>query len=94
MTDEETIEYERLKTARDGLLLTVAKLRGEIDKLGKIVNEQETNWLGVFSALAMLGFLARSKGAVFPDDVVADAFSIGKSMATELRRNSDGSSDE
>jgi hypothetical protein len=94
MTDEEVIEYERLKTARDGLLLTVAKLRGEIDKLGKIVNEQETNWLGVFSALAMLGFLARSKGAVFPDDVVADAFSIGKSMATELRRNSDGSSDE
>lgn len=94
MTDEETIEYERLKTARDGLLLTVAKLRGEIDKLGKTVNEQETNWLGVFSALAMLGFLARSKGAVFPDDFVADAFSIGKSMATELRRNSDGSSDE
>ena len=94
MTDEETIEYERLKTARDGLLLTVAKLRGEIDKLGKIVNEQDTNWLGVFAGLAMLGFLARSKGALFPDDVVADAFSIGKSMATELRRNSDGSSDE
>ena len=94
MTDEEVIEYERLKTARDGLLLTVAKLRGEIDKLGKIVNEQDTNWLGVFAGLAMLGFLARSKGAVFPDDVVADAFSIGKTMATELRRNSDGSSDE
>ena len=94
MTDEEAIEYERLKTARDGLLLTVAKLRGEIDKLGKIVNEQDTNWTGVFAGLAMLGFLARSKGAVFPDDVVADAFSIGKAMATELRRISDGSSDE
>ena len=33
MTDDEAIEFERLKTARDGLLLTVAKLRGEIDKL-------------------------------------------------------------
>jgi hypothetical protein len=60
----------------------------------KKMNENETNWLGVFAGLAMLGFLARSKGAVFPDDVVADAFSIGKAMATELRRISDGSSDE
>ena len=33
MTDDETIEFERLKTARDGLLLTVAKLRGDIDTL-------------------------------------------------------------
>lgn len=33
MTQDETIEYERLKTARDSLLLTVAKLRGDIDTL-------------------------------------------------------------
>ena len=33
MTDEEAIEFGRLKTARDELLLTVAKLRGEIDAL-------------------------------------------------------------
>jgi hypothetical protein len=58
------------------------------------VNEDEKNWTGIFAGLAMLGFLMRSKGAVFTDEVVADAFSIGKMMATELRRNSDGSSDE
>ena len=58
------------------------------------MNENETNWVGVFAGLAMLGFLTRSKGNVFPDEVVADAFSIGKLMATELRRISDGSSDE
>jgi hypothetical protein len=33
MTQDEEIEYERLKTARDELLLTVAKLRGDIDTL-------------------------------------------------------------
>jgi len=33
MTQDEAIEFERLKTARDSLLLTVAKLRGEIDTL-------------------------------------------------------------
>ena len=58
------------------------------------MNEDEKNWTGIFAGLAMLGFLMRSKGAVFTDEVVADAFSIGKMMATELRRNSDGSSDE
>lgn len=58
------------------------------------MTDDEKNWLGVFAGLAMLGLLARSKGAVFPDDVVADAFSIGKAMATELRRISDGSSSE
>ena len=58
------------------------------------MTENETNWVGVFAGLAMLGLLARSKGAVFTDEVVADAFSIGKLMATELRRISDGSSDE
>jgi len=94
MTDEEAIEYERLKTARDGLLLTVAKLRGEIEKLGKIVNEQETNWTGVFAGLAMLGLLVRSKDVVAVDEIVADAFWLGKAMATELRRISDGSSNE
>jgi hypothetical protein len=58
------------------------------------MTEHETNWVGVFAGLAMLGLLVRSKGAVFPDDVVADSFSIGKAMATELRRISDGSSSE
>jgi len=33
MTHEETIEFERLKTARDSLLLTVANLRGEIETI-------------------------------------------------------------
>ena len=31
MTQEEMIEFDRLKTARDSLLLTVANLRGQID---------------------------------------------------------------
>jgi len=62
--------------------------------MGQIVNENETNWTGVFAGLAMLGLLMRSKGAVMPDELVADAFCLGKSMATELRRISDGSSNE
>ena len=33
MTDDETIEFGQLKTARDELLLTLAKLRGDIDTL-------------------------------------------------------------
>jgi hypothetical protein len=33
MTDDETIEFERLKTARDGLLLTVANLRGRLETI-------------------------------------------------------------
>ena len=33
MTDAEAIEFSLLKTARDELLLTVAKLRGDIDTL-------------------------------------------------------------
>jgi len=33
MTSEETIEFERLKTARDSLLLTVANLRGQIETI-------------------------------------------------------------
>jgi hypothetical protein len=33
MTQEETIEFERLKTARDSLLLTVANLRGQIETI-------------------------------------------------------------
>ena len=58
------------------------------------MTDDDKNWTGVFAGLAMLGFLMRSKGAVFTDEVVADSFSIGKLMATELRRISDGSSDE
>ena len=33
MTDDETTEFERLKTARDGLLLTVANLRGRLETI-------------------------------------------------------------
>ena len=33
MTQDEEIEYERLKTARDALLLTVANLRGQLEKI-------------------------------------------------------------
>ena len=33
MTQDEMIEFDRLKTARDSLLLTVANLRGQIETL-------------------------------------------------------------
>jgi len=33
MTQDEEIEFSQLKSARDSLLLTVAKLRGDIDTL-------------------------------------------------------------
>jgi hypothetical protein len=33
MTDDEMIEFERLKTARDSLLLKVANLRGQLETI-------------------------------------------------------------
>ena len=33
MTQDEMIEFERLKTARDSLLLTVANLRGQLETI-------------------------------------------------------------
>jgi hypothetical protein len=33
MTQDEEIEFERLKTARDALLLTVANLRGQLETI-------------------------------------------------------------
>ncbi len=33
MTKDEEIEFERLKTARDSLLLTVANLRGQLETI-------------------------------------------------------------
>jgi len=33
MTDDEAIEFERLKTARDSLLLKVANLRGQLETI-------------------------------------------------------------
>jgi hypothetical protein len=33
MTDDEAIEFERLKTARDSLLLNVANLRGQLETI-------------------------------------------------------------
>jgi hypothetical protein len=58
------------------------------------MTEDEKNWTGVFAGFAMLGLLTRSEGAVMPDELVADAFCLGKLMATGLRRISDGSSNE
>ena len=58
------------------------------------MTDDEKNWTGVFAGLAMLGLLVRSKDVVAVDEVVADAFWLGKAMATELRRISDGSYDE
>jgi hypothetical protein len=61
---------------------------------GAKMTDDEKNWIGVFAGLAMLGLLVRSKDVVAVDETVADAFWLGKAMATELRRISDGSSDE
>lgn len=33
MTQEEEVEFDRLKTARDSLLLTVANLRGQLETI-------------------------------------------------------------
>jgi hypothetical protein len=33
MTQDEAIEFERLKTARDSLLMTVANLRGQLETI-------------------------------------------------------------
>ena len=58
------------------------------------MSEDQKNLITFYSGLAMLGLLMRSKGAVMADELTADAIAIGKSMATELRRISDGSNDE
>jgi hypothetical protein len=39
MTDDEMIEFQRLKTARDSLLLTVANLRGQLETIA--IEERE-----------------------------------------------------
>lgn len=46
MTDDEAIEFERLKTARDGLLLTVANLRGQLETIA--AHEREACWNIIF----------------------------------------------
>lgn len=58
------------------------------------MSENEKHELTFFAGLAMVGLLMRTKGSVITDELVADAFTIGKGMSTELRRISDGSSDE
>jgi hypothetical protein len=40
MTDDEAIEFERLKNARDGLLLTVANLRGQLETIAAHEREE------------------------------------------------------
>jgi hypothetical protein len=39
MTDDEVIEFQRLKTARDSLLLKVANLRGQLETIA--IEERE-----------------------------------------------------
>lgn len=41
MTQEEAIEFDRLKTARDSLLLTVANLRGQLETIKEAFTQQE-----------------------------------------------------
>jgi hypothetical protein len=41
MTDDDEIEFERLKIARDSLLITNARLHGEIDRLRKTEEDEE-----------------------------------------------------
>jgi hypothetical protein len=50
MTDKEEIEFARLKSARDTLLITIARLHGEIDALKERLAqpEQEPVAWGVF----------------------------------------------
>ena len=39
MTQEEAVEFDRLKTARDSLLLTVANLRGQLETIAAAERE-------------------------------------------------------
>jgi hypothetical protein len=39
MTQEEAIEFDRLKTARDSLLLTIANLRGQLETIAAAERE-------------------------------------------------------
>ena len=41
MTDDDEIEFARLKVARDSLLITNARLHGEIDRLKKTAEDEE-----------------------------------------------------
>ena len=41
MTNDDEIEFERLKVARDSLLITNARLHGEIDRLKKTAEDEE-----------------------------------------------------
>jgi len=45
MTDDEAIEFERLKTARDSLLLKVANLRGQLETIAAKEREVVANWI-------------------------------------------------
>ena len=40
MTDDEEIEFYRLKTARDSLMLTVANLRGQLETIAAHEREE------------------------------------------------------
>jgi hypothetical protein len=40
MTDDEVIEFQRFKTARDSLLLTVANLRGQLETIAAAEREE------------------------------------------------------
>ena len=45
MTEEEAKDFDQMKSARDALLITNARLHGKIDKLEKIVSETKRVWV-------------------------------------------------
>ena len=51
MTDDEVIEFERLKTARDSLLLKVANLRGQLETIAASVSAEKDKEIGSLRAL-------------------------------------------
>jgi len=65
MTQEEAIEFERLKTARDALLLTVADLRGQLETIAAKEREAcakvaESNF-GVIGSTIAIAIRARGE---------------------------------
>jgi len=67
MTQEEAIEFERLKTARDALLLTVADLRGQLETIAAKEREAcakvaESNF-GVIGSTIAIAIRARGEQA-------------------------------
>ena len=62
MTDEEEIEFDRLKTARDSLLLTVANLRGQLETIAAAERE---------ACAAMSDWILKEGGGTWGDAIRA-----------------------